>query len=52
MVWCHCGAGSALFLTTWAGWEYIIVDTLLIHVDKMWRHQSVVLGTHDYLTIV
>ena len=40
-----------LFLTNGDGWEFNIVEILdTVLTDKVWRHQSVVLGTHDYHT--
>ena len=43
-----------LFLTNGAGWEFTIVEILLnmgtVLIDKVGRHQEVVLGTHDYHT--
>ena len=47
-----------LFLTNEAGWEFTIVEIIILYTihtctvltDKVERHQRVVLGTHDYHT--
>ena len=42
--------------TNGANWEFTIVEILLymctVLIDKVGRHQRVVLGTHDYHTVI